>query len=88
MSTGRPANILRPTRLTTTLPEDVRAKLDIHLYSTVEGRIPVGAYSKFLSERVREFFEPKAVKHPPTWEGPAPLMCPTCNRPISEHNCP
>jgi hypothetical protein len=60
MSSGRPPNVLRPTKLTTNLPEDIRAQLDIHLFSTVEGRIPHGAYSKFLAERVKEFFDPKA----------------------------
>jgi hypothetical protein len=45
-------------KLTTYLPEDIRAQLDIHLFSEVEGRVPHGAYSKFLAERVREFFDP------------------------------
>lgn len=58
MSAGRPQNILRPVKLTTYLPEDIRAQLDIHLFSAVEGRVPHGAYSKFLAERVREFFDP------------------------------
>lgn len=59
MPAGRPPNILRPTKLTTYLPEDLRAKLELHLFSTVEGRVPHGAYSQFLAERVREFFAPK-----------------------------
>lgn len=57
MPAGRPPKIMRPVKLSTVLPEDLRAKLDIHLYSAVEGRVPHGAYSKFLSERVREFFD-------------------------------
>jgi hypothetical protein len=60
MSSGRPPNVLRPTKLTTNLPEDIRAKLDLHLFSPVEGRIPHGAYSKFLAERVKEFFDPQS----------------------------
>lgn len=59
MTAGRPPNILRPTKLTTYLPEDLRAKLDLHLFSEIEGRVPHGAYSQFLAERVREFFAPK-----------------------------
>lgn len=59
MPAGRPQNILRPVKLTTYLPEDLRAKLDIHLYSEVEGRVPHGAYSAFLADRVREFFASK-----------------------------
>lgn len=48
--------IIRPVKLTTNLPEDVRAKLDLHLYSEVEGRVPFGAYQRFLVERIQEFF--------------------------------
>lgn len=51
----RHQNIIRPVKLTTTLPEDIRAKLDLHLFSNVEGRVPKGAYQKFFIERIREF---------------------------------
>lgn len=54
--TGRP-NIIRPVKLTTCIPEDLRAKLDLYLYSHLEGRVPKGAYQKFLCERIREFFD-------------------------------
>lgn len=52
----KPPNIQRPTKLHLALPEDVRAKLDLFLYSQVEGRIPHGAYQKFLVERIQEYF--------------------------------
>lgn len=39
------------------LPSDVRALMDLHLYSEVEERIPKGSHAAFLSARVREFFE-------------------------------
>ena len=51
----RPANIIRPSKLTTTLPEDLRAKLDLHLWSELEQRVPVGAYQRFLVERIVEY---------------------------------
>lgn len=57
MTVGRPPKILRPVKMTIYLPEDVKAKLDLHLFSAVEGRVPHGDYSKFISERVREFFD-------------------------------
>lgn len=57
MTAGRPPKVMRPVKLTTYLPEDLRAKLDLYLYSDVEGRVPHGAYSAFLAERVKEFFE-------------------------------
>jgi hypothetical protein len=53
----RRPNILRPIKLTTTLPEDIRAKLDLYLYSEVEGRVPKGAYQQFFIERIQEFFQ-------------------------------
>lgn len=53
---SRPPNIHRPIKLTTTIPENIRAQLDLHLWSTVEGRVPQGAYQTFLCDRIREFF--------------------------------
>lgn len=47
--------IIRPTKLTLSLPEDIRAKLDLYLYSKVEHRVPFGAYQKFFIERILEF---------------------------------
>ena len=55
------ANIIRPSKLTTTLPEDVRAKLDLHLFSDLEGRIPKGAYQEFFLARIRDFFDTKTL---------------------------
>lgn len=60
---GRPS-LIRPVPLTTSLPEDLHARLTLYLYSTAEGRVPKGAYSRFLADRVSEFFakEPQDVK--------------------------
>jgi len=57
----RKPDILRPIKLTTTLPEDIRAKLDIHLYSPLEDRVPKGAYQQFFIDRIREFFDTKTL---------------------------
>lgn len=61
MTVGRPPNVLRPCKLSVYLPEDLKAKLDLHLFSAVEGRIPHGAYSGFFADRVREFFSPASA---------------------------
>jgi hypothetical protein len=53
---SRPPDILRPVRLHTTLPEDLHAKLTLYLFSESEGRVPKGAYQKFICERIVEFF--------------------------------
>lgn len=52
----RPA-VIPITFLNLQLPLDVRAKLDLHLFSELEGRVPKGAYQRFFLERLREFFE-------------------------------
>lgn len=52
----RHPNIIRPIKLTTTIPEDLRTKLDLFLFSHVEQRIPKGAYQEFICSRIREYF--------------------------------
>jgi hypothetical protein len=52
----RKPNIIPSIRLGTTIPEDLRAKLDLYLFSEIEGRVPQGAYQRFICERIREFF--------------------------------
>ena len=66
------ASIIRPIKLTTTFPEDVRVKLDLHLYSEVEQRVPKGAYQTFLVDRIRKFFSHRQLQLPTgEWiEGP------------------
>jgi hypothetical protein len=38
------------------LPESLRARLDIHLWSEVEGGVPRGAYQRFFIERLKSYF--------------------------------
>jgi hypothetical protein len=52
----RSPNILRPVRLEIQIPEDLHARLELFLFSELEGVVPYGAYSKFLLARIREFF--------------------------------
>lgn len=52
---GRPANIIPSERMTLWLPADLRARIDLHLFSEVEGRIPRGAYTEFFSSLAREY---------------------------------
>lgn len=52
----RRPNIIRPTRLNLALPEDIRAKLDLHLWSEAEMRVPHGAYQKFILGLLRDYF--------------------------------
>jgi|SRR3990172_4668114 len=59
---ARRHSVIRPTSLHVFLPEDIRAKLDLYLFSEVEGRVPVGGYGKFIAGLIKDFFEPKSVK--------------------------
>lgn len=52
----RRPNLDRPVKLTLVLPESVRARLDLHLFSELEGRVPQGRYQAFFLERIQEFF--------------------------------
>jgi hypothetical protein len=45
---ARQRNIIPPVHLTTSLPQDLRARLDLHLWSKTEGRVPFGAYQRLL----------------------------------------
>lgn len=56
----------RPRSLNTTvqcirLPTDLHARLQLHLASEAEGRVPYGSTTEFYSSRIREFFEHKRV---------------------------
>ena len=62
---ARRPNILRPISLHTTFPEDLMAKIDLYLFSKLEGRVPVGARQRFLIERVEEFFTPHPFEDKP-----------------------
>lgn len=55
----KPLAILRPSRLETSLPEDLRARLDLHLFSEVEGRVPQGAYQRLIVSLLRDYLEVK-----------------------------
>lgn len=46
----------RPRKLTTSFPESIMARLDLFLFSEVEGRVPKGAYQSFFLDRIHEFF--------------------------------
>lgn len=53
----RRAELIPRTRLETVIPEDVRVRLDLYLFSALERRIPQGAYQQFFLARIREFFD-------------------------------
>lgn len=53
---GKPPNTIRPTRLEIYIPEDLRAQLELHLYSETEKKVPHGAYKILICDLLRQFF--------------------------------
>lgn len=58
---GRRPKVERPTRLEIAIPEMLRTRLDLILYSTLEERVPLGKYSEFFAARLVEFFDTQAL---------------------------
>ncbi len=51
-------HIVRPVKITIHIGEDLYGKLSLLLFSSLEKKIPFGAYRKFFEARIREYFEP------------------------------
>lgn len=58
----RPRNIIKPVSLMIWMPADLKARLDLHLYSESEGRVPYAAHTKFIQQLLREYFEKLEAK--------------------------
>lgn len=48
----RPRDVIRKVKFGVWITEDLRARLDLRLYSPVEGRVPFKAYSDFVERAV------------------------------------
>lgn len=56
---SRPKSIMPTQHLNVKLPLDKLAKLNAHLFSEIEGRVPMGAYQAFFIARIDEHFGQK-----------------------------
>ena len=56
----RPRNTIRPVEIRLSLPETVRAQMDVELFSELEGRVPYGARTQFVQQLVQDYFRRKA----------------------------
>lgn len=54
---ARPKSATPKALLKAMIPLELRAKLDLHLVSEVEERIPLGQISEFVTARIREYFD-------------------------------
>ncbi len=59
---GRPSKTLRSVQKNIAIPEDLCTRLELELFSTVEGRIPHGAQQAFFEKLLREYFDSKQEK--------------------------
>lgn len=52
----RRPNLDRPSKINLALPESLRTRLDLLLFSELEGCVPRGKYQEFFVERLTEYF--------------------------------
>lgn len=50
---------MRPVHVHTTLPEDLWAKVHMHLYSDLEGKVPKGAFQSLMIRLLNDFLNQK-----------------------------
>ena len=54
---ARPAKTIPTVYHSVGIPLDLSTQLELHLYSDLEGRIPLGDKADFFTKLVREFFD-------------------------------
>ena len=59
---ARPRKAVRPVEKSLSLPQDIADRIDLHLWSALEGKVPHGAFSKFVEAAVREWFSNREAK--------------------------
>ena len=50
---ARPRLVIRPVEKTFSIPEDVVARIELELFSELEGRVPVGKWSALVTDLLR-----------------------------------
>jgi len=50
---ARPLKAVRPVEKNLSLPQDVVTKVDLELWSEVEGKVPFGAWSRYVEGLIR-----------------------------------
>lgn len=50
---ARPKKAIRPVEKNVSLPEDLVARVELELYSELEGKVPFGAWQKYLEGLIR-----------------------------------
>ena len=50
----RPRKAIRPVEKNLSLPQDLVTKVDLELWSEVEGKVPFGAWSNYIEGLIRK----------------------------------
>jgi hypothetical protein len=53
----KPRKIDRPVHKNISLPESVVTAVDLELWSEIEGRVPMGAWSRLVEELLRDWMQ-------------------------------
>lgn len=51
---ARPKKAIRPVEKNISLPEDLVARVDLELYSDLEGKVPFGAWQRYVERLIRD----------------------------------
>lgn len=81
---------IRPIEKNISIPENIVAEVNLHLYSELEKKIPFAAWSKLVSSLLRQWLEEKKRKEPKLtiqlrdffWEGGMEINCFEHNNPL------
>ena len=57
----RPKSITPSANVRLYLPKDLMTRVDLLLFSTVENRVPYGAYTRFFSTLLRDRFDSRTL---------------------------
>lgn len=51
---ARPKKAIRPVEKNISLPEDLVARVDLELFSELEGKVPFGAWQRYVERLIRD----------------------------------
>lgn len=51
---ARPRKAIRPVEKSISLPQDLCDRIDLLLWSELEGKVPHGAFSRFVEQCIRQ----------------------------------
>ena len=57
----RPRKAIRPVEKNISLPEDLVARVNLELYSDLEGKVPFGAWQRYVEGLIRADLERRAA---------------------------